>query len=56
VKDAPLQAIDASHLFRPSTTHLGIRKGSYLRGYMYAFIEYFASHLDREAVSKAIEI
>jgi LysR family cys regulon transcriptional activator len=56
IKDAPLQAIDASHLFRPSTTHLGIRKGSYLRGYMYAFIEYFASHLDREAVIKAIEI
>ena len=55
-KDTPLNAIDASHLFKPSTTHMGIRKGSFLRGYMYAFIEYFAAHLDRETVQKAIEI
>jgi LysR family cys regulon transcriptional activator len=55
-KDAPLQAIDASHLFKPSTTHMGIRKGSYLRGYMYAFIEFFASHLDKQTVKAAIEL
>jgi len=55
-KDAPLRAIDASHLFQPSTTHMGIRKGSYLRGYMYAFIEFFASHLDRKTVQQAIEL
>jgi LysR family cys regulon transcriptional activator len=55
-KDAPLKSIDASHLFRASTTHMGIRKGSYLRGYMYAFIEFFASHLDKETVRQAIEL
>ncbi len=55
-KDTPLRAIDASHLFQPSTTHMGIRKGSYLRGYMYAFIEFFASHLDKETVRQAIEL
>ncbi|GAB4291484.1 MAG: HTH-type transcriptional regulator CysB [Methylophaga sp.] len=55
-KDAPLRAIDASHLFKPSTTHMGIRKGSYLRGYMYAFIEFFAPHLDRDTVSQAINM
>lgn len=55
-KDAPLKAIDASHLFQPSTTHMGIRKGSYLRGYMYAFIEFFAAHLDRNTVQQAIEL
>jgi LysR family cys regulon transcriptional activator len=55
-KDAPLRAIDASHLFQPSTTHMGIRKGSYLRGYMYAFIEFFAAHLDKKTVQQAIEI
>ncbi len=55
-KDAPLKAIDASHLFNPSTTHMGIRKGSYLRGYMYAFIEFFASHLDKETVEQAISL
>lgn len=55
-KDSPLRAIDASHLFQPSTTHMGIRKGSYLRGYMYAFIEFFAAHLDKQTVQQAIEL
>jgi LysR family cys regulon transcriptional activator len=55
-KDAPLRAIDASHLFNPSTTHMGIRKGSYLRGYMYAFIEFFAPHLDKTTVEQAITL
>lgn len=55
-KDAPLKAVDASHLFNPSTTHMGIRKGSYLRGYMYAFIEFFASHLDKATVEEAIKL
>ncbi|WP_417499835.1 HTH-type transcriptional regulator CysB [Methylophaga sp.] len=53
-KDSPLQALDAKHLFPPSVTHMGIRKGCYLRSYMYAFIEFFASHLNRAAVDKAI--
>lgn len=56
VKDAPLKAIDASHLFNPSITHMGIRKGSYLRGYMYAFIEFFAAHLDKATVDRAISL
>lgn len=55
-KDAPLKAIDASHLFPPSTTHMGIRKGCYLRGYMYAFIEFFAPHLNKATVEEAIKI
>ena len=41
-RDRGLRAIDASHLFEPSTTHMGIRKNTYLRGYMYDFIEMFA--------------
>ncbi|NOQ82075.1 MAG: HTH-type transcriptional regulator CysB [Methylophaga sp.] len=53
-KDAPLQALDASHLFKPSTTHLGIKRGSYLRGFSYAFIEYLAPQLTRSVVEKAI--
>lgn len=56
VKDAPLQAIDASGLFQPSTTHIGIRKGSHLRRYSYAFISYFAPHLQRDVVQKAIDL
>ncbi|MGZ8201685.1 MAG: CysB family HTH-type transcriptional regulator [Burkholderiales bacterium] len=53
-RDKNLRAIDASHLFEPNTIHIGIRRNHYLRGYTYAFIEMFASHLKRSAVEKAI--
>src|SRR5690606_6289039 len=39
--DSDLEMIDASHLFEPSVTHLGFRKGTFLRGFMYDFIEAF---------------
>lgn len=55
-KDASLKALDASHLFKPSTTHLGIRRGSYLRAYSYAFIELFAPHLNKDTIEKAIQL
>lgn len=54
VQDAPLKAIDASHLFEASTTHIGIRRGTYLRGYIYAFIELFSPQLTRQVVDAAI--
>ncbi|QBQ54687.1 HTH-type transcriptional regulator CysB [Nitrosococcus wardiae] len=53
-QDAPLKAIDASHLFEPSTTHIGIRRGTYLRRYIYAFIELFAPQLTRPVVDTAV--
>jgi len=31
-----------------------LRRGSYLRGFHYAFIEMFAPHLDRKAVDAAM--
>ena len=46
--------MDASHLFDPSMTRIGIRRGNYLRGYMYAFIELFAPQLDRKTVDNAL--
>ena len=52
--DPDLVALDASHLFEPSTTKLGFRKGTFLRGYMYDFIEQFASHLTKELIDEAI--
>ncbi|MDC9725535.1 MAG: HTH-type transcriptional regulator CysB [Gammaproteobacteria bacterium] len=55
IKDAPLQALDASHLFKPSTTHLGIKRGSFLRGFSYAFIEYLAPQLTRKIVEHALK-
>jgi LysR family cys regulon transcriptional activator len=53
-RDRGLRAIDASHLFEPSVTRIGIRRHSYLRGYVYDFIEMFAPHLTREAVAAAM--
>ncbi|SFJ79686.1 CysB family HTH-type transcriptional regulator [Methylophaga sulfidovorans] len=53
-KDRPLKEIDASHLFQPSTTLLAFRRGCYLRGYTYAFIECFAPHLTKEVIEQRL--
>ncbi|MGD2141525.1 MAG: HTH-type transcriptional regulator CysB [Burkholderiales bacterium] len=53
-RDQRLRALDASHLFEPSTTRIGIRKDSYLRGYIYEFIAMFAPHLQRDVVDAAM--
>jgi LysR family cys regulon transcriptional activator len=53
-QDTHLRVIDASHLFEPSTTNIGIRRGVYLRSYTYEFIELFAPHLDRKTVEAAM--
>ena len=53
-RDQRLRALDASHLFEPSTTRIGIRKDSYLRGYVYEFITMFAPHLQRDVVDTAL--
>ncbi len=52
-KDSDLVALDASHLFASSVTRIGCRRGTFLRGYMYEFIEDFAPHLTREVVQAA---
>ncbi|MFD2095358.1 HTH-type transcriptional regulator CysB [Corallincola platygyrae] len=52
--DKDLVALDASHLFERSTTMIGFRKGTFLRTYMYDFIERFAPHLTRDAVEHAM--
>ena len=52
--DPDLVALDARKLFRPSVTRIGFRKGTFLRGYMYDFIERFAPHLTRERVDEAV--
>jgi len=52
--DNDLVAIDASHLFKASTTKIGFRRGSFLRGYMFDFIERFAPHLNKHVVTQAM--
>jgi LysR family cys regulon transcriptional activator len=53
-RDRQLRALDASHLFESSTTHMGIRKNTYLRGYTYGFIEMFAPRLTNKVVDEAM--
>ncbi len=54
--DKDLHLLDASHLVEPSTTKIGFRRGSFLRQYMYEFIELFAPHLTREVVESCQQI
>lgn len=54
-KDSDLVALDASHLFAASITRIGFRRGTFLRGFMYDFIESFAPHLSREVVEEAYQ-
>lgn len=54
--DDDLVALDASHLFGHSITKIGIRKDTFLRGYMYEFIRLFAPHLSKELITKAVEL
>jgi len=53
-RDTLLRAIDARHLFAANMTRLAIRRGSYQRDYVYAFISTFAAPLTRERVQRAL--
>ena len=55
LRDRELRALDARHLFEINLTKLAVRRGSFLRGYVYDFIETFASPLTREVVERAID-
>ena len=52
--DDDLAFIDASHLFEPSITHIGMRQEVFLRSYMYTFIESFAEHLTRPLIERVL--
>ncbi|MGR8920310.1 MAG: HTH-type transcriptional regulator CysB [Gammaproteobacteria bacterium] len=52
--DDGLVALNAAHLFDYSVTKIGFRRGTFLRRYMYDFIENFAPHLTREVVDRAV--
>jgi len=53
-RDHHLRMLDARHLFEINLTRLAIRRGTWLRGYAYNFIETFASTLTREVVQAAL--
>lgn len=51
--DSDLVALDASHLFEASVTRMGMRRGTFIRGYLYDFMAAFAPHLTKELVAAA---
>lgn len=55
IDDDKLVALNADHLFASSTTRIAFRRGMWLRGFMYAFMQTFAAHLTRDLVERAVE-
>ena len=55
-RDTHLRMLDAGHLFEINQTRLAIRRGAWLRGFAYSFIETFAPTLTREAVEQALVV
>jgi len=53
--DSDLIALDASHLFQSSVTHIGMRPKRRLQPFHYDFIERFAAHLTRTQVDAALQ-
>jgi LysR family cys regulon transcriptional activator len=54
VTDADLVAIPAQHLFMPGMITIGLRKGTFLRSYMYDFIAALAPHLSSDLLAQAM--
>lgn len=53
-RDRHLRILDAGHLFEVNLTRLGLRRGVWLRGYAYDFIEAFVPTLNRVVVQTAL--
>jgi LysR family transcriptional regulator, cys regulon transcriptional activator len=53
-RDIHLRAIDAHHLFASNVTRVGLKRGAFLRSYVYDFITTFASPLTRERIELAL--
>ena len=54
-RDMGLHLLDCSRLFSPNTTLIAVRRGHYLRGYAYRFIELCASNLTEHVVRAALQ-
>ncbi len=53
-RDRHLRMLEARHLFEINVTRLALRRGTWLRGYVYSFIETFAPSLTRQVVDEAL--
>lgn len=54
-RDTRLALVDTRDLFRENTARLAVRRGSYLRGYAYRFIELCSPKLTEASVRSALE-
>jgi LysR family cys regulon transcriptional activator len=53
-RDRPLHAIPVGHLFGTNTTRVALKQGTYLRGYIYTFIELLSPTLNRKLIEQAM--
>ncbi len=54
-RDIRLNLLDSSHLFQKNTTNISIRRGHYLRGYAYRFIELCVPSLTEAAIRSGVQ-
>ena len=55
-RDQGLRLLPASHLFCANTTKIAIRRGHYLRGYAYRFLQECVGDLQEDVVKQAIAV
>jgi Transcriptional regulator len=55
-KDSSLRRLPTGSLFPASTTRLAIRRGRYLRGFVYRFIEHVIPGLNEEEITHYLEL
>jgi LysR family cys regulon transcriptional activator len=53
-KDTMFERLDAAHLFAPAITRLAVRRGVFVRGFVYTFISMFAPQYSRAAIEDAL--
>ena len=53
-RDQGLVLLDTKHLFAPKVTQIAVKRGHYLRGYAYRFIEYCQPDLDEATVRQSV--
>ena len=54
-RDTRLMLLDSSHLFEKNTTNISVRRGHYLRGYAYRFIELCLPSLSEAAIRSGVK-
>ncbi|MCX7184892.1 MAG: CysB family HTH-type transcriptional regulator [Nitrosospira sp.] len=54
-RDTGLNLLNSSHLFQKNTTNISVRRGHYLRGYAYRFIEFCLPSLNEVAIRSGVK-